>query len=93
MCKVANLSLEPIKSLIQPSRDVNTDNSADKSLFETFMQHVTQYKAPTNKKTKRSRIPPSSKPKTSKVFRESPLKEPVADTQPTEEPVATTDTT
>ncbi|GJS19824.1 hypothetical protein Tco_0448456, partial [Tanacetum coccineum] len=73
--------------------DVNTDDSTDKSLFETSVQHVTQYKAPTDKKTKRKRIPPSSKPKTSKVFRESPLKEKVANTQPIEEPVATADTT
>ncbi|GJU48403.1 hypothetical protein Tco_1217958 [Tanacetum coccineum] len=93
MCKVTNLSPEPIKSLIQPSGDANTDDSTGKSLSETSVQYVTQYKAPTDKKTKRKRIPPSSKPKTSKVFRESPLKEKVANTQPTEELVATADTT
>ncbi|GJU89719.1 hypothetical protein Tco_1302142 [Tanacetum coccineum] len=51
------------------------------------------YKAPIDKKTKRKRITTSSKPKTSKVVRESPLKEQVADTQPTKEPVTTVDTT
>ncbi|GKA64015.1 uncharacterized mitochondrial protein-like protein [Tanacetum coccineum] len=67
MCNVAELSPEPIKSLIQPSKDVNTDDSADKSLSGTSVQLVTQSKAPTNKKTKRKRILPSSKPKISKV--------------------------
>ncbi|GJR47581.1 hypothetical protein Tco_1315684 [Tanacetum coccineum] len=90
---VANLSPEPIKSLIQPSWDMNTDDLANRSLSETFMQHVTQYKAPIDKKTKRKRITPFSKLKTSKVFRESPLKEQVVDTQPIKEPVTTVDTT
>ncbi|GJZ36373.1 hypothetical protein Tco_0582564 [Tanacetum coccineum] len=67
MCNVAELSPEPIKSLIQPSRDVNIDDSADKSLSGTSVQLVTQSKAPIDKKTKRKRILPSSKQKTSKV--------------------------
>ncbi|GKG16644.1 hypothetical protein Tco_0361601, partial [Tanacetum coccineum] len=56
MCTVANLSPEPIKSLTPPSREVNADDSADKSLSRTFVQHVTLPKAPTDKKTKRKRI-------------------------------------
>ncbi|GKA44521.1 hypothetical protein Tco_0737245 [Tanacetum coccineum] len=38
MCKVAKLSPEPIKSLIQPSRDVITDDIAGKSSSKTFAQ-------------------------------------------------------
>ncbi|GJV46064.1 putative reverse transcriptase domain-containing protein [Tanacetum coccineum] len=38
MCKVANLSPEPIKSLIPPSSKVNADDIADKSLFGTNVQ-------------------------------------------------------
>ncbi|GJU08721.1 uncharacterized mitochondrial protein-like protein [Tanacetum coccineum] len=41
MCKVANLSPEPIKSLIPPSREVNANDSTDKSSFGTFMQPIT----------------------------------------------------
>ncbi|GJT47291.1 retrovirus-related pol polyprotein from transposon TNT 1-94 [Tanacetum coccineum] len=38
MCKVAKLSPEPIKSLIHSSEDVNTDDTADKSLSRTTVQ-------------------------------------------------------
>nr|GFA85717.1 hypothetical protein [Tanacetum cinerariifolium] len=67
MCNVAELSPEPIKSLIQPYGDVNTDYLVDKSLSETSVQLITHSKAPVDKKIKKKRIPPSSKPKTSKV--------------------------
>ncbi|GKC03240.1 hypothetical protein Tco_0994850 [Tanacetum coccineum] len=93
MCKVANLSPEPIKYLIHSSKDVNTDDTADTSLSGTTVQPVTQSKAPTDKKIKRKRIPPSSKPEASKFFRESPPKEQAIDSQPTKEPVVTTNIT
>ncbi|GKC90602.1 hypothetical protein Tco_1151251, partial [Tanacetum coccineum] len=93
MCKVANLSPEPIKYLIHSSEDVNTDDTADKSLSETTVQPITQFKAPTDKKTKRKRIPLSSKPEASKILREYPPKEQAIDSQPAKEPVVTADIT
>ncbi|GJW30222.1 hypothetical protein Tco_0047097 [Tanacetum coccineum] len=63
MLKVAKLSEGPEQSLIPPSRDVNVDDTADKSLPRTTMQLVTQPKAPTDWMTKKRRIPSSSKPK------------------------------
>ncbi|GKC67027.1 RNA-directed DNA polymerase, eukaryota [Tanacetum coccineum] len=93
MCKVANLSPEPIKYLIHSSEDVNTDDTTDKSLSGTTVQSVTQSKAPIDKKTKRKRIPTSSKPEASKIVRESPSKEQTTNSQPAEEPMVTTDIT
>ncbi|GKC44590.1 hypothetical protein Tco_1062312, partial [Tanacetum coccineum] len=40
MCKVPELSLEPIKYLISPSKEMNVDDSADKSLSRTSVQLV-----------------------------------------------------
>nr|GFC43946.1 hypothetical protein [Tanacetum cinerariifolium] len=80
MCKVANLSPEPIKYLIPPSGKVNADDSADKSSFGTFVQPVTLPKAPTDLKPKKKRILPSSKLETSKLVRNVPLKKPVTKT-------------
>ncbi|GKE45063.1 hypothetical protein Tco_1472347, partial [Tanacetum coccineum] len=93
MCKVAKLLPEPIKSLIYPSEDVNTDDTADKSLFGTTMQPITQSKAPTDKNTKRKRILLSSKPEASKNVRESPPKEQANDSHPAKEPVVTANIT
>ncbi|GJZ55930.1 hypothetical protein Tco_0611123 [Tanacetum coccineum] len=62
MCKVAELSPDPIKSLIPPTREVNADNTADKSLSRTFVQPVTQSKAPTAKKPKKKKISSLTKP-------------------------------
>ncbi|GJS28834.1 putative reverse transcriptase domain-containing protein, partial [Tanacetum coccineum] len=50
-------------------------------------------KATTDKKSKKKRNPPSFKPKTSKIFRESSLYTQVADTQHAEERVTTADAT
>ncbi|GJZ99220.1 hypothetical protein Tco_0671771 [Tanacetum coccineum] len=41
MCKVVDHSSEPIKSLLHPSREVNADDTADKSLSRTFVPPVT----------------------------------------------------
>ncbi|GKB32049.1 retrovirus-related pol polyprotein from transposon TNT 1-94 [Tanacetum coccineum] len=38
MCKVANLSPAPIKSLLHPSKDVNTDDTTDKSSSDTTVK-------------------------------------------------------
>ncbi|GJU61114.1 hypothetical protein Tco_1238880 [Tanacetum coccineum] len=93
MCKVAKLSPEPIKSLIQPSGDVIADDTADKSSSGTFMEPVTQPKAKTDKKLRRKKIPASSDPKTSKFVRESTSTPQVADTQQTKETVVTVNAT
>ncbi|GJU70439.1 hypothetical protein Tco_1256698 [Tanacetum coccineum] len=93
MCKVVKLSLDPIKSLLPPFRKVNIDDSADKSSSETYVQPVIQPKAPTDLKLKNKRIPPSSKPKSSKQVRDVPPKKQVTETQPAEEIVATADAT
>ncbi|GKC99190.1 hypothetical protein Tco_1169465, partial [Tanacetum coccineum] len=92
-CKVAKLSPDPIKSLLPPSGEVNADDSADKSSFETSMQLVIQPKAPTNLKTKKKQIPPASKPKSSKQVKDLPPKKQVDETQPIVETVATADAT
>nr|GEW70406.1 hypothetical protein [Tanacetum cinerariifolium] len=93
MCKVDELSPDPIKSSLLPSREVNADDSADKSSFGTFVQPVIQPKAPTDLKPKKKRISPSSKPKSSKQVMDVPQKKQVAKTQPAEETVAIADAT
>nr|GEZ81628.1 hypothetical protein [Tanacetum cinerariifolium] len=81
------------ESLTLPSRGVNADDTADKSLFETYVQHVNKPKSPTNKKTKNKKNLASSKPKPSNIVRESsPIKQ-VVDTHHDEEPVDTVDAT
>ncbi|GKG46963.1 hypothetical protein Tco_0504160, partial [Tanacetum coccineum] len=42
MCKVAELSPDPIKSLLPPFGEVNADDTADKSLSWTSVQPVTK---------------------------------------------------
>nr|GFC69594.1 hypothetical protein [Tanacetum cinerariifolium] len=93
MCKVAELSPDPIKSSLLPYGEVNADDSADKSSFGTFVQPVIQPKAPTDLKPKKKRIPPSSKPKSSKQVMDVPQKKQVAKTQPAEETVVIADAT
>ncbi|GKB70658.1 hypothetical protein Tco_0932070 [Tanacetum coccineum] len=92
MLKVAKTLNVPEETLILPFGGVNADETADKSLFGTIVQSVTQLKASTDKKSKRTKNPSSSGPKTSKIVRESSKKK-VAETQPSEESVATTDAT
>ncbi|GJU64091.1 putative reverse transcriptase domain-containing protein [Tanacetum coccineum] len=65
MLKVAKLFQEPEQSLILSSEKVISDDCANKSLFETTMQPITQPKAPTDQKLKKKKIPSSSKPKSS----------------------------
>ncbi|GKB05854.1 hypothetical protein Tco_0834049, partial [Tanacetum coccineum] len=79
--KVAKLSEEPEQSLIPPFREVNVDDTADKSLSKAFMQPVTQLKAPTDLKTKKKRIPHSSKLKSPYKVRVILQKKQVAETQ------------
>ncbi|GJV02983.1 retrovirus-related pol polyprotein from transposon TNT 1-94 [Tanacetum coccineum] len=74
MLKMAKILTEPEETLILSSRKVNADEIADKSLFGTTVQPVTQSKAPTYKKSKRKKILSSSKPKTSNIVRESSSK-------------------
>ncbi|GJV57933.1 hypothetical protein Tco_1458938 [Tanacetum coccineum] len=93
ICKVAELSLDPIKTLLHPSREVNADDAADKSSSRTSVQPVIQSKAPTDLKPKKKIITPSSKPKSSKQVRDEPQKKQVAETQPAEGTVVTANAT
>ncbi|GKE28292.1 hypothetical protein Tco_1443676 [Tanacetum coccineum] len=93
MLKVAKLSEEPKQSLILPSGEVNADDTANKSLSRASVQPITQPKAPTDLKTKKKRIPPSSKPKSPYKVRVILLKKQVAKTQHAKVIVATTDAT
>ncbi|GJR60982.1 hypothetical protein Tco_1503144, partial [Tanacetum coccineum] len=93
MLKVAKLFQEPEQSLIPPSREVNNDDTADKSLSKVSVQSVTQPKAPTDLKTKKKRIPPSSKPKSPHKVRVILPKKQVAETQHAEVTMAIADTT
>ncbi|GKB71241.1 hypothetical protein Tco_0932653 [Tanacetum coccineum] len=79
--------------MILPSEEVNTDTTADKSLSRTYVHHGAQSKGSTDKKSKKKRNPPSSKPKTSKIVRELSPSTQVADTQHAGEPVTIADTT
>ncbi|GJT80533.1 hypothetical protein Tco_1054875 [Tanacetum coccineum] len=81
MLKVAKLSEEPELSLIPPFGEVNVDDTADKSLSRAFVQSVTKPKAPTDLKTKKKRIPPSSKPKSPYKVKVILPKKQVAETQ------------
>nr|GFA69016.1 hypothetical protein [Tanacetum cinerariifolium] len=63
MLKVAKLFQEPEQSLILSFGKLNADDVADKSLSRTTVQPITQPKAPTDLKSQKNRIPPSSKPK------------------------------
>ncbi|GJT73999.1 hypothetical protein Tco_1033285 [Tanacetum coccineum] len=60
--QVAELSPDPIKSLLPPSGEVNADDTADKSLSRTSVQPVTQSKAPTAKNPRKKKISSSTKP-------------------------------
>nr|GEU92104.1 hypothetical protein [Tanacetum cinerariifolium] len=93
MLKVAKLSKEPEQSLIPPSGEVNADDTADKSLSRASMQLVIQSKAKTDLKTKKKKIPPSSKPKPPHKFGIIPPKKQVVETQHAEVIVATADAT
>nr|GEY26894.1 retrovirus-related Pol polyprotein from transposon TNT 1-94 [Tanacetum cinerariifolium] len=93
MLKVAKIFEEPKLSLIPPSREVNADDTADKSLSRAFMQPVTQFKTPTDLKTKKKIIPPSSKPKSPYKNRAIPSKKQVTETQYADVIVATANTT
>ncbi|GJR17524.1 hypothetical protein Tco_0966051 [Tanacetum coccineum] len=68
-------------------------DTADKSLSIASVQPVTQPKAPTDLKTKRKRIPPSSKPESQYKVRVISPKKPVAETQHAKVIVATVDAT
>ncbi|GJV14140.1 hypothetical protein Tco_1359463 [Tanacetum coccineum] len=92
MLKVAKISIETELTLIISSRKVNAYDTADKSLSETIVHFVVQPKAPTGKKSKKKKIPSSSKSKTSHYVRRSKTKETVTDTQHAKDSMATADT-
>ncbi|GJS54366.1 hypothetical protein Tco_0627728 [Tanacetum coccineum] len=69
MFKVADLSSKPIQSLIPPSREVNADDTPDKSLSRTFVPPVTQPKAPTAKTPRKKKIPSLTQPEVLKSSR------------------------
>ncbi|GKC15781.1 hypothetical protein Tco_1012563 [Tanacetum coccineum] len=76
LCR-GNLSPKPIKSLIPPSGEVNTDDLVDKSSSKTSVQPVTLPNAPTDKKTWRKGIPLSSKLEASHIVQEQIVKKEV----------------
>ncbi|GJT15511.1 retrovirus-related pol polyprotein from transposon TNT 1-94 [Tanacetum coccineum] len=92
---VAELGMLNIEkqSFIPPFGEVNGDDTTDKSLSKASVQPVTQPKAPTDPKTKKKRIPPSSKPKSPYKGRVILPKKQVAETQYAKVTVATTDAT
>nr|GEU97030.1 Toll/interleukin-1 receptor (TIR) domain-containing protein [Tanacetum cinerariifolium] len=61
---------EPEQTLLPPSREVNADDTADKSLSRTSLQTVTQPKAPTAKNPRKKKIPSLTQPKVSNDSRE-----------------------
>ncbi|GKD37753.1 hypothetical protein Tco_1257960, partial [Tanacetum coccineum] len=65
---VADLSPEPIQSLIRPSKEVNADDTTDKSLSGTSMLPVTQPKAPTAKRLRKKKILSSTHPEQAEEF-------------------------
>nr|GEV95989.1 hypothetical protein [Tanacetum cinerariifolium] len=93
MLKVAKLFEEPEQSLLPPSRKVNADDTSNKSLSRAFVQLVTQSKAITDLKTKKNKIPPSSKPMSPYKVRVIPSKKQVSKTRYAEVTVAAADAT
>nr|GEY91908.1 hypothetical protein [Tanacetum cinerariifolium] len=92
--KVAELSTEPIQSLIPPSGEVNAMDTTDKSLSGTSMPLVTQPKPPTTTRPRKKKISYSTQPevlKTSRIATSSSSQ--ATHLQPVEEFVATADTT
>ncbi|GJW45323.1 hypothetical protein Tco_0074122, partial [Tanacetum coccineum] len=65
------------------------DSTINKSLSKTAVQHGAQPTAPTDKKSRKKKIPFFSETKTSNVVRKSPSKKQFDDTHHAEEPVAT----
>nr|GEV36261.1 retrovirus-related Pol polyprotein from transposon TNT 1-94 [Tanacetum cinerariifolium] len=93
MLKVAKLSKEPEQSLLPPSREMNANDTSDKSLSRAYVQPVIQSKATTDIKTKKKKIPPSSKPKSPYKVRVILPKKQVAETRHTNVTVAAADAT
>nr|GEU69276.1 retrovirus-related Pol polyprotein from transposon TNT 1-94 [Tanacetum cinerariifolium] len=91
--ELAKLFEDPEQSLIPPSKEVNVDDTHDKSLSRASVQPITQPKAPTDLKTNNKRIPSSSKPKSPYKVRVILLKKQVAETQHAKVTVAIADTT
>ncbi|GJY22077.1 hypothetical protein Tco_0394643 [Tanacetum coccineum] len=89
MLKVAKLSKEPEQSLLPPFGEVNANDTTDKSLSKTFVQPVTQSKAPTAKKPKKKKIPSLTQPKVSNDSREMNPPSTATHLQATEEFVVT----
>ncbi|GKE81976.1 hypothetical protein Tco_1551976, partial [Tanacetum coccineum] len=87
------LSEEPEQSLIPPSGEVNADDTADKSLSRAFVLPITQLKEPTDLKTKKKRIPHSSKPTSPYKVKVILQKKQVVETQYAEVTVATANAT
>ncbi|GKC62002.1 hypothetical protein Tco_1089600, partial [Tanacetum coccineum] len=73
--------------------EVNADETANKSSSGTSVQPVTQSKAPTVRRPRKKKIPPSTQPKALESIRESSPTTQVVETQPVEETLATADAT
>nr|GFA19311.1 hypothetical protein [Tanacetum cinerariifolium] len=93
-CNVAEISLQPLQPLIPPSREVNANDSADKSLFETSVPPITQSKATTVRKPMNKTISSSTRQEalnSSRIETSSSLQ--ATHLQPSEEFVVTADET
>ncbi|GJV77158.1 retrovirus-related pol polyprotein from transposon TNT 1-94 [Tanacetum coccineum] len=89
MLKVAKLSKEPEEPLILPSKEVNAEESADKSQSGTNVQPLSQPKAPTAKKYKKKKIISLTQLKVSNVSIEMNPSSTTTHLQATEEFVVT----
>ncbi|GJT77274.1 retrovirus-related pol polyprotein from transposon TNT 1-94 [Tanacetum coccineum] len=74
-----DIELHFVPTDLQLAEEVNTDSTTDKSLSGTAMQSATQSKAPTDKKSKKKKIPSSSEPKTSQYEQETKIDENMKD--------------
>nr|GEY11428.1 hypothetical protein [Tanacetum cinerariifolium] len=90
MCKVVKLSEKP---LIHSPEEVNAEDTNDKSLSRTYVHHVSQSKAKTNKKLRKKKILSLSKPKVSKTVRVQTRTPQASESQPAEETEVTADAT
>nr|GEX37106.1 leucine-rich repeat-containing protein [Tanacetum cinerariifolium] len=93
MRKVAQLSKDPKKSLILPYKEVNYEDTVDKSSSRTAVHPVYQPKVKTDKRLRKKKIPSSFEPKALNIVIIQTSKTPAADTQLAEETKAPADAT
>nr|GEY30824.1 leucine-rich repeat-containing protein [Tanacetum cinerariifolium]GEY33614.1 leucine-rich repeat-containing protein [Tanacetum cinerariifolium] len=93
MRKVSQLSKDPKKSLILPSKEVNSEDTVDKSSSRTAMHPIYQPKVKTDKRLRKKKTPSSYEPKASNIVMKQTSKTPATHTQLVEETKAPADAT